>query len=140
MSTERAGLQTLWASFAKELAGAGRPLARANTLVEGWPVWMKGSKLRPALKVHAVSQAAEGMDPLRTSPLRVAWEVAGVGALMGTAGYVRLQSGVHRHGRCSQRTLRLLTWASGKLSTTHRKTRQGQKYLKILFIRAQGDR
>ncbi len=66
------GLTDIAGKFAMELAGAGRPSARENILVDGCPIWMRGSQLQPALDVHAVSHVVEGMDPSKTPRLSVA--------------------------------------------------------------------
>ena len=122
MSTERAGSRTAWVSFAVVLAGAGRPSARANTLVDGWPVWMNGSQARPAWEVHAVSQAAEGIEPSRTPRLRARStdaEVAGTGRT-GRHAVVR------RRGRARQSVLHLSTWPVGKAKNRFRGARRGR--------------
>ncbi len=52
------------------LAGAGRPFARANTLVERRLVRINGLPGFPECEVQEVSQAMEGMVPARTPALR----------------------------------------------------------------------
>ena len=65
MSTVRAGSRTGWCSFATLDPGVLCPVATVNILVDGWSVGMNGSPSSPALEVHAVSYAAEGMEPSR---------------------------------------------------------------------------
>ena len=66
MSTVRAGSRTGCYRFATLDPGVLFPVETVNILVNGWSVGMKGSPSIPALEVHAVSYAAEGMDPSRT--------------------------------------------------------------------------
>ena len=66
MSTVRAGSCTGWCSFAPLDHGVLCPVATVNILVDGWSVGMNGSPSSPVLEVHAVSYAAEGMEPSRT--------------------------------------------------------------------------
>ena len=69
MSTVRAGSLTGWCSFASVEPGVLWPSATVKTLVDGRPIWMKGSPTMPALEVNAVSLAAEEMELFRTPSL-----------------------------------------------------------------------
>ena len=64
--TVRAASRRLCLRRATVVAGVGWPSARAKTLLDWSAVGMKGPRNFPAFEVHAVSHAAEGMDPLRT--------------------------------------------------------------------------
>ena len=66
MYTVRAGLRTGWCSFATLDPWVFCPVATVNILVDGWSVGVNGSPSSPAMEVHAVSYAAEGMEPSRT--------------------------------------------------------------------------
>ena len=70
ISTVRAGSRTRWWSFAIVEPGVRWPSAKMKTLVDGWPVRIKGSPNMPALEVHDVSWAAEGIEPSRTPSSR----------------------------------------------------------------------
>ena len=126
MSTKRAGSRTAWASLAMVLAGAGRPSVRAKTLVEGWPVWIKGSHARPSFDVHAVSQAAEGIEPSRTPRLRVAWADNAGSLGVVAAGRAVPTDLMRRRGLRHQFLLHLSMWSGGKLSTRGCGARRGR--------------
>ena len=66
MSTVRAGSRTGWCSFETLDPGVLFPVATVNIFVYGWSVGMNGSPSSPAWEVHAVSYAAEGMEPSMT--------------------------------------------------------------------------
>ena len=66
MSTVRASSRTGWCSFATLDSGVLCPVATVNMFVEGWSVGMNGLPSSPAWEVHAVSCAAEGIEPSRT--------------------------------------------------------------------------
>ena len=55
MSNVCTGSLTGWWSFASVEPGVLWPSTTVKTLVDGWPVWMKGSPTMPALEVHDVS-------------------------------------------------------------------------------------
>ena len=59
----RNGSRNLCSILAILVAGVGCPSTRAKILVDLFSVWMKGYPSMPAWDVHAVSQAAEGIDP-----------------------------------------------------------------------------
>ena len=65
MSTVRAGSLTGWYSFETLDPGVLFTVATVNILGDGWSVGMNGSLYIPGLEVHAVSYAAEGMEPSR---------------------------------------------------------------------------
>ena len=50
-----AGSLTGWFSFASVEPGVLWPSATVKNLMDGQPVWMKGSPNMPALEVHALS-------------------------------------------------------------------------------------
>ena len=66
MSIVRAGLYTLWWRLATFDPAAGCPSSSANTFSGSSSVMMNWSPIFPALDVHAVSQAADGMVPYST--------------------------------------------------------------------------
>ena len=66
MSTVRAASRTRWCSFATLDPGVLCPVATVNIFVDGWSVGMNGSLSSTVWEVHAVSYAAEGMEPSRT--------------------------------------------------------------------------
>ena len=66
MSTVRAGSRTGWCSFATLDPGVLCPVATVKIFLYGWSVGMNGYPSSPACEVHAVSYAAEEMEPSRT--------------------------------------------------------------------------
>ena len=62
----RDGLRTLWWSLATFDPAVGCPSASVNIFFDGSSIWMNGSTIFPALDVHAVSQAADGVVPYST--------------------------------------------------------------------------
>ena len=67
--TVRAASRRLCLRRAMVVAGVGWLWARAKTLLDWSAVGMKVPPNFPVFEVHAVSHAAEGMDPLRASCL-----------------------------------------------------------------------
>ena len=92
------------------------PLARANTLVENWLVGMKGSSSLPTWEVHAVSQAAEGMEPLRT-PRFICCSVRAKCWVQATLLHsASLDVGERLRELCRHALLLLSTWSRGKVN------------------------
>ena len=78
MSTVRAGLHIFWWSLATFDPDVRFPSVSVNTFLDGSSVWMNGSPIFPALYVHYVYKAADGMVQSST-PLFSCSYVRGLG-------------------------------------------------------------
>ena len=132
MSTVRAGSRTAWCSLATAVAEVACPSARAKTLVERWLVGMKGSPGLPAWEVHAVSHAAEGIDPLSTPCFNCCSVRAMVGGLVAALrlalpqnARAKLKVGERLRGLHRQALLFLSTWPRGNVKESCLFARRG---------------